>query len=131
MRAGRELPAHDSQLEKRFARDFRKAAPDWDAIREPRPIESLGSLIFPDFELVHRRESSRRWLLEIVGFWTPGYLEEKLRKLRAAKLTHVILCIDQERACTDAELPQHAQVVRYKRHIDVQAVLAVVQPNRR
>ena len=130
LRAGRELPAYDSQLEKRFARDFRKAAPDWDLVREPRPVESLGSLIFPDFELVHRREPSRRWLLEIVGFWTSKYLEEKLRKLRAAQLAHVILCIDQERGCTDAELPRHAQILRYKRHIDVQAVLAVVQGRR-
>jgi uncharacterized protein len=130
LRAGRELPAYDSQLEKRFARDFRKAAPDWDVVHEPRPVESQGALIFPDFELVCRREPRRRFLLEIVGYWTPKYLEEKLRKLRAAQLDHVILCIDQDRACTDADLPPHAQVVRYKRHIDVQGVLALLQTRR-
>ena len=126
LRVGRELPAYDSQLEQRFARDFRKAAPDWDLVREPRPVESLGSLIFPDFELVHRHDPNRRWLLEIVGFWTPKYLEEKLRKLRAAHLEHVLLCIDQERACVEAELPKDAQTLRYKRRIDVRAVLAII-----
>jgi uncharacterized protein len=130
LRPGRELPAYDSRLEKRFARDFRRAAPDWDVVREPRPLESLGALIFPDFELVCRRDPRRRFLLEIVGYWTPKYLEEKLRKLRAAQLDRVILCIDQDRACTDAELPQQAQVVRYKRHIDVKAVLALIQARR-
>lgn len=130
LRVGRELPAYDSQLEKRFAKDFRKAAPDWDVVREPRPVESLGCFIFPDFELVHRRDPNRRWLLEIVGFWTRKYLEEKLRKLGAARLEHVILCIDQERGCTEAELPKHAQILRYKRRIDVQAVLAIVQARR-
>ena len=126
LRVARELPAYDSQLEQRFARDFRKAAPDWDLVREPRPVESLGSLIFPDFELVHRHDPKRRWLLEIVGFWTPKYLDEKLRKLRAAHLKHILLCVDQERGCADAELPEHAQTLRYKRRIDVRAVLAIV-----
>ena len=128
LRVGRELPRYDSQLEERFAKEFCKAARDWDVIREPRPVESLGSLIFPDFELVHRRDPNRHWLLEIVGFWTPKYLEEKLRKLRAAGLENVLLCIDQERGCTDAELPKNALIVRYKRRIDVQAVLALIQP---
>lgn len=128
LRVGRELPAYDSQLEERFAKSFRKAAPDWNVVREPRPVESLGSLIFPDFELVHRRDPNRRWLLEIVGFWTPKYLEEKLRKLRAAQIDNLVLCIDQERGCADAELPKDAKILRYKRRIDVHAVLAFVQP---
>ncbi len=126
LRVGRELAPYDSQVEARFAKDFRKAAPDWHLVREPRPVESLGSLIFPDFELVHRRDGARRWLLEIVGFWTPKYLEEKLRKLRAARLENVLLCIDQERGCSEAELPKDAKIIRYKRRIDVQAVLALV-----
>ena len=126
LRVGRELAPYDSQLEARFAKDFRKAAPDWNVIREPRPVESLGSLIFPDFELVHRHDPTRRWLLEIVGFWTPKYLEEKLRKLRAARLQNVLLCIDQERGCSDAELPKDAKIIRYRRRIDVHSVLAVL-----
>jgi len=127
LRAGRELKAFDSRLEERFAKDFRKAASDWDVVREPRPLESEGSLIFPDFEIAHRRDPKRRWLLEIVGFWTPKYLEEKLRKLRAARLENVILCIDEARACTDAALPRDAKILRYKRRIDVAAVLAIIQ----
>jgi predicted nuclease of restriction endonuclease-like RecB superfamily len=126
LRPGRELKAFDSKLEQRFARDFRKAAPQWDLIREPRPLESEGSLIFPDFELVHRRDPSRRFLLEIVGFWTPKYLEEKLRKLRNAQLDRVILCIDEARACSEGALPTHANVLRYRRRIDAAAVVAVL-----
>jgi len=127
LRVGRELPRYDSQLEERFARDFRRAAREWNLVREPRPVESLGSLIFPDFELVHRRDPNRRWLLEIVGFWTPQYLQEKLRKLRAAPIANLLLCIDEERRCTDADLPENALIVRYKRRIDVQAVMSRLQ----
>lgn len=126
LRAGRELRAFDSRLEERFAKDFRKAAPDWHVVREPRPFESEGGLIFPDFELVHRHDPKRRWLLEIVGFWTAQYLDEKLRRLRAAGIENVILCIDEARACTDAMTPTGARVLRYKRRIDVKAVVAML-----
>jgi predicted nuclease of restriction endonuclease-like RecB superfamily len=127
LRPGRELRAFDSRLEERFAKDFRKAAPDWDLVREPRPLSSDGSLIFPDFELVHRLDSARRFLLEIVGFWTPEYLEEKLRKLRVARLENVILCIDAARACANAVLPPNSMVLRYTRRIDVTAVLSLLR----
>jgi len=55
----------------------------------------------------------------------PKYLEEKLRKLRGARLENVLVCIDQERGCSDCELPKDAKIIRYRRHIDVR-VLAVL-----
>jgi hypothetical protein len=124
--AGRELARHDSRLEERFDREFRRAAPDWDVIREPHPVTSGDSLIFPDFELVHRHDKSRRWLLEIVGFWTPKYLAEKLERLRAAGVERLVLCIDRKRLCSEDDLPEDARIVRYKTRIDPLAVLAVI-----
>lgn len=123
-----EPKRHDSKLEARFFRDFAKAAPDWDVAREPAAVPVEGTLIFPDFELRHRRDPERRWLLEIAGFWTPGYIEEKLRRLRKANLSRFILCIDEERNCSADELPEQARVVRYRRRIDPQAVLQVIAP---
>jgi predicted nuclease of restriction endonuclease-like RecB superfamily len=124
--AGRELSRHDSRLEMHFERDFLRVAPDWDLVREPRPIEVGDALIFPDFELVHRREPRRRWLLEIAGFWTPAYLETKLRRLRQAGLERLVLCVDERRCCSDAELPPEARVVRYRGRIDPGAVLGII-----
>lgn len=123
----RELAPHDSRLEAAFARDFGRVAPDWDLVREPRPVEVGGALLFPDFELVHRRDPTRRCLLEIVGFWTPEYLAEKLRRFRAAGLERVILCIDARRRCSDDDLPATAKTIRYKRRIDPREVLAMLQ----
>jgi predicted nuclease of restriction endonuclease-like RecB superfamily len=124
--SGRELPRHDSRLEARFEREFRRAAPVWDVVREPRPVEADGSLIFPDFELVHRHDADRRWLLEIVGFWTPDYLENKLRRLRAAGIQRLVICIDERRRCSEADLPRDACLVRYRSRIDPAAVLAII-----
>ncbi len=103
---GDELSRYDSRVEERFARDLRRAAPAWDLIREPKPVDAGGVLMFPDFELLHRHGPKRRWLLEIVGFWTAEYLKEKLARLRAAGLANLILCIDARRQCHDAELPR-------------------------
>ncbi|HEV8247206.1 MAG TPA: DUF790 family protein, partial [Polyangiaceae bacterium] len=125
--AGRELAPFDSSLEERFAREFSKRTTDWDLVREPVPLEAGGTLIFPDFELVHRRHPERRFLLEIIGFWTADYLAQKLSKLRAAGITRLILCIDENRNCEDAELPLGACVIRFKRRIDPAAVLAIIE----
>jgi predicted nuclease of restriction endonuclease-like RecB superfamily len=116
----------DSQLEERFVRDFRKAAPDWDVIREPEAVRAGAGLIFPDFLLRHRRDPARNFLVEIVGFWTRGYLEKKFAALRKAKLENLIICVDAERGCSEGDLPLGARVVRFKRKIDAATVLALM-----
>jgi hypothetical protein len=115
----------DSQLEERFVRDFRKAAPEWDVIREPEPVRAGAGLIFPDFLLRHREDPTRRFLVEIVGFWTREYLEKKFAALRKANIDNLIICVDAERGCSEGELPIGARVVRFKRKIDPAAVLAL------
>jgi uncharacterized protein len=123
---GDELSRYDSRVEERFALDFRRAAPAWDLVREPVPVDAGGALTFPDFELVHRHDPERRWLLEIVGFWTAEYLKEKLARLRSSGLGNLILCIDARRQCHQGELPADALVIRYKSRIDPRTVLAIV-----
>jgi hypothetical protein len=117
---------YDSRLEEHFARDFRRLAPEWDVVREPEPVPVGSTLIFPDFALQHRTDTARRWLLEIVGFWTPDYVANKLALYRRARLTNLILCIDEDRNCAEADLPSAALVVRFRRRVDAAAVLRCV-----
>lgn len=118
---------YDSKLEERFARDFRRAAPEYDVIREPEPVPAGGTLIFPDFAVRRRDDPRRRWMIEIVGFWTADYLKRKLAHLRAAGIPDLILCIDADRDCGRDELPRDAKVVRYRKRIDVREVLRVME----
>ncbi len=118
----------DSKLEARFARDFARAAPDWDLVREPQPVVARDTLIFPDFGIVHRRHANRRWLLEIVGYWTPQYLRDKLRRLNAAELRNIIVCVDEERNCATDRLPSSLIVVPYRRRIKPQDILNIIEP---
>jgi len=42
----------------------------------------------------------------------------------------MILCIDHERGCSEANLPKDAKLIRYKRQIDIGAALgAISSPN--
>lgn len=137
LRSGDPLPpvseprAYDSRVERTFARDFLRAAPDWDLLREPEPVAADGGLLFPDFALWPRSDPRRRWLLEIVGFWTRSYLERKLRRLRGARIQRLVLCIDAERDCGEDELPADAPVIRYRRRIDVAEVMRALGESRR
>lgn len=122
----REPVRFDSALEERFARDFARAAPGWDVIREPEPVPVDGTLVFPDFALVSRVDPAERWMVEIVGFWTPGYLAQKLERLRALDAPRLIVCVDEARACAAEGLPPGARVVPFRRHVDPDAVLAAM-----
>ena len=117
----------DSKLEERFARDVARLAPDWDVIREPLPLQAGTSLIFPDFLVRHRIHPERQALVEIVGFWTPEYLTEKLARLRQAAPPAFVLCIDEERACALSELPLGLPVVTFRRRVDAAAVMREVE----
>jgi predicted nuclease of restriction endonuclease-like RecB superfamily len=118
---------YDSKLEERFARDFRKAAPDWDLIREPEPMAAGGTLVFPDFLMRERLRPERACFVEIVGFWSPAYLARKLALLRQARLENLILCIDPSRTCGDDEWPADARIVPFHRRVDPAAVLAAAE----
>ena len=128
--AGEEPILYDSRLEERLARDLRRCAPDWTLLREPEAVSVTlrgeAKLIFPDFALEHRHDPARRWLVEVVGFWTPGYLADKLASYRAAGLARLLLCIDDRLACEDGDLPAGAHVLRFRSRIDPAALLAIV-----
>jgi predicted nuclease of restriction endonuclease-like RecB superfamily len=118
---------YDSRIEERFAREFRRLAPAWDVVREPEPIAADRTLIFPDFALQQRSDPGRRWLLEIVGFWTPDYVARKLALYRKARVSNLILCIDEARNCAEADLPHGALLVRFRRRVDPAAVLRAIE----
>ena len=125
-----EPPRFDSKLEERFCREFARAAPRWDIVREPAPFEAGGALVYPDFLLVHRDDPSARWYLEIAGFWTAEYLGKKLTRYRRAGLGNLILAIDADRGCSEDEFPVHARVIRYRRRVKPEDVLAVLEDRR-
>jgi predicted nuclease of restriction endonuclease-like RecB superfamily len=118
------LPADaDSTVERRFARDFRRLGSAWTLARETAAVRAGGRLFFPDYTLRH---GERVVYLEIVGYYTPEYLSNKLEAFRAAGLKDLVVCIDETLACGDREI-EAAAVVRFKKRIDAAAVLAAAE----
>jgi uncharacterized protein len=89
-------PRYDSSWERSLASDFRlqfggDARNGWMLSRESSPVAMGAELFLPDFTLRHA--DGREALVEIVGFWTPEYLEAKARKVAAAGLETLILVV--------------------------------------
>jgi predicted nuclease of restriction endonuclease-like RecB superfamily len=86
---------YDSKWERSLADDFRKrfgaARSDWTLSHETAPVDAGDELFFPDFTLRHA--DGREALVELVGFWTPEYLEAKARKVAAAQLDNLVLVV--------------------------------------
>lgn len=113
----------DSELERRFAREFAQQAPDWQLLREPVPIACGRTLAFPDFEL-RRRGSERGWWLEIAGLRDRAALPGKLALLQQEP--RYLLCVPRA-ACREA-LPLHPRLLVFARHLAVTTVLAQLTP---
>lgn len=120
---GEPLARHDSNLEATFESDIRRLAPDWDILREPRPLRAAGTMIFPDFALGPRDDPGARVLVEIVGWWTRDYVEKKLARLRATGHSRLITCLDT-RSGRGAGTLEGLDVLPFRKRVDASRVIA-------
>jgi uncharacterized protein len=124
---GTGAPAFDSRLEARFAKDFAKVAPDWELLREPEPVPVDGTWVFPDFAIVHREDRRRRWLIEVVGFWTEAYLDAKLARLTRANRSDLVVCVDVSRGVDGRPWAKAGRVVSFDKRLDPRRVIAATE----
>lgn len=87
----------DSDVERTLAGKWDRANTDWELVREDDVLDLGAEVMIPDFALEH--PDGRRAILEIVGFWTPEYLDEKISKIRSADLDHLIVAVSERLAC--------------------------------
>ncbi len=94
----------DSAVEAAFAKKWGPGRRNgWLLVREGEILHARQRVFVPDFTLRH--EDGRRALLEIVGFWTPEYLRDKLDTLHAFSSHRILLAIPET---TASEMPQFA-----------------------
>ena len=65
----------------------------WRLEREVDLVPIPGSVMIPDFRLVH--PDGREFLLEIVGYWRPEYLRKKFAQVRKSERDNLILAISE------------------------------------
>ncbi|MGP0128464.1 MAG: DUF790 family protein [cyanobacterium endosymbiont of Rhopalodia musculus] len=84
---------YDSMLEESFAKRWEKLKPQWRLEREVDLIPLRGSVMIPDFRLVH--PDGRDFLLEIVGYWRQEYLQKKFYQVQNSGVDNLILAISE------------------------------------
>lgn len=118
---------YDSMLEEAFASRWSALKSEWVLEREVDLIPIPGSVMIPDFRLVH--PDGRSLLLEIVGYWRPEYLQKKFAQVRKAERDDLILAISErlnlEKAGVNLkDVP--AKIIWFKDKLLPKAVLEVL-----
>ncbi len=93
----------DSRLEEAFARKFGAVRNGWSIRREALLLDAGEALLVPDFLFVH--EDGTEVGLEIVGYWTPEYLQQKFDKLARVRGVHLIVAARRGWALKTGSLP--------------------------
>lgn len=114
-----EEAAYDSALEQIFGS---LSLGSWKIRREPTILKAGKYAFIPDFAL--QREGIKVYL-EIVGFWTPEYLEKKIDKLKQVK-EPVILLIDRKLKCSEKDFPSQ-EVIFFDKKIPANEVMQILR----
>ncbi|MEH1901460.1 DUF790 family protein [Nostoc sp.] len=118
---------YDSMLEASFADKWDALKSGWALEREVDLIPIPGSVMIPDFRLVH--PDGRTFLLEIVGYWRPEYLQKKFSQVRRAGRDDLILAISERLNLEKAGVKLNdvpGRIVWFKDKLLPKAVLAVM-----
>ena len=118
---------YDSMLEASFVDKWNSAKTEWILEREVDLIPIPGSVMIPDFRLVH--PDGKTYLLEIVGYWRPEYLQKKFYQVRKAERDDLILAISERLNLDKAGVKLDnvpAKIVWFKDKLLPKQVLAVL-----
>jgi len=114
-----DLPMFDSHIEESFFQKFSRKKRKWKIERESEVIDMGDSIFIPDFSFRH--SDGRTALLEIVGFWTPEYLQKKIEKVNRAKRKNLILAVNSQLNCSREDF--YGEVIFYRKGIRIGDVL--------
>jgi len=117
-------PSYDSGVESDFAARFEGLDLDWELRREPDLLETGASVMIPDFAFDYAFADFRVYF-EVMGFWTPEYVEKKLGQLGSVEDVELVVAVDEslgvgeEIAAEDHRAIPYAGSVRVKDVVDV------------
>ncbi|MBD1849948.1 DUF790 family protein [Cyanobacteria bacterium FACHB-502] len=121
---------YDSMLEFSFADRWDSLKTEWKLEREVDLIPIPGSVMIPDFRLVH--PDGRSFLLEIVGYWRPEYLRKKFYQVRQSGRDDLILAISERLNLEKAGVKftdTPAQLIWFKDKLLPKSVLSLLERN--
>jgi predicted nuclease of restriction endonuclease-like RecB superfamily len=120
------LPApneFDSALEESFARKFGPQRNGWHLIREGDILHDRQKTFVPDFTFRH--EDGTEVLMEIVGFWTPEYLERKRQTLQQFRRHKILIAVPEKSVRSGAHIGANTLV--FKTTLKLGPVMAALE----
>ena len=113
---------YDSGVEREFAARFQSLDLDWALVREPDVLAAGDRLMVPDFAFDYEYGDERVYF-EIMGFWTPEYVEKKLSQLDATDETLLVavdasLGVGEKIEARDHRVVEYTDSVRVKDVVD-------------
>jgi predicted nuclease of restriction endonuclease-like RecB superfamily len=118
---------YDSMIEESFAKRWEKTKTEWVLEREVNLIPIPGSVMIPDFRLVH--PNGKDYILEIVGYWRPEYLRKKFSQVRQSDVDNLILAISERLNLEKSGIKMEnvpAKVIWFKDKLSPKSVLEVL-----
>jgi predicted nuclease of restriction endonuclease-like RecB superfamily len=111
----------DSTIEQDFSARWGAEPRDgWRLVREGDLLHRGQRVFVPDFIFEH--DDGRRVFLEIVGYWTPEYLEAKIKTLREFSDIPILLAVAEQAGASFDDVA--AAPIRFKTALKVDDVLA-------
>ena len=116
----------DSDVERTLATKWERANTEWELVREDDVLDLGAEVMIHDFAIKH--PNGRRAILEIVGFWTPEYLSEKLEKIHAADVDNLVLAVSERLDCAEEDFGTAAdRVLWFKTGIHVYDIVDLAE----
>ncbi len=111
----------DSGVEADFATRFDALDLDWTLVREPDPLAAGEHVVIPDFAFDWNHGEFRVYF-EIMGFWTPEYVEKKLSRLADLEDVAMLVAVDDSLGVAeDIEARDH-RAIPYSKTVRVKDV---------
>ena len=116
----------DSDVERTLAQKWERSNTDWELVREDDVLDLGAEVMLPDFAIEH--PDGRRVVFEIVGFWTPEYLDEKLQKIREAEQDNLIIAVSERLDCSSEDFEEmDDRILWFKSGIHVYDVVELAE----
>ncbi|MFC7249869.1 DUF790 family protein [Halomicroarcula sp. GCM10025324] len=131
---------YDSGVEADFAARFEALGLDWTLVREPEPLAAGEHVVVPDFAFEWRpggadgvrntadAAAEFRVFFEVMGFWTPEYVEKKLSRLADLEDVELLVAVDDSLGVGETIESLDHRAIPYTKRVRVKDVRDALRP---
>ncbi len=123
-------PTFDSGVESDFYARFDALGLDWRLVREPDALEAGEYAVIPDFAF-EWEHGEFRVFFEIMGFWTPEYVEKKLSRFADLERVELLVAYDESLGVGEAIEATGQRAIPYRGTVRLKDVRNALRPYER